>query len=183
VIVLYFRLYYPHSYNIYIMTGQKKYKYTALVAVDASKQAEKAFQWYLDNCYLPGHRVILIHGIQAPKFSAFTDYMVHDAVISDLKDRSYAIQEKYAKILQDKKMPGKFMAKIEKSPHEWIARVAKNSKVDLVVMGTKGFDKLTKSVMSSVSNCLIEQGDDAVAVYPGNHVLLPREGNTPIIVM
>jgi len=148
-----------------------KPRYNAVIAIDGTAQSEKAFNWYLERCYLPGHRLILVQGIQSPTFFGFSDSIVFDAVIEDLRDQSLVLQEKYANILKERQISGKYIASIEESPHDWVARVAKHYRANVVVMGSQGCDKLHKSVLSTTSDCIMEQAGDAFAIYPGKGVV------------
>jgi len=146
-------------------------RYNAVIAIDGTPQSEKAFNWYLERCYLPGHRLILVQGIQSPMFFGFSDSLVFDAIIEDLREQSSALQEKYANILKERQISGKYIASIEEAPHDFVAKVAKHYKANVVVMGSRGCDKLHKSVMGNTSDCIMEQAGDAFAVYPGKGVV------------
>ncbi|CAD5114388.1 DgyrCDS3521 [Dimorphilus gyrociliatus] len=123
-----------------------------IIAVDGSKQAEEAFEWYTKHLHKAGNRLILAHSIEAPSMPTRESW---EQQTQAGQVKSKELKEKY-----DEKLRASNIDKFEweeevEKPGEFLCGLAKNKSASYVVMGTRGLGKLRRTIMGSVSDYVV----------------------------
>eukprot|EP00794_Sanderia_malayensis_P011283 gene11283-12463_t len=143
-----------------------------LVAVDGSDNAERAFQFYMDNVYREGDLLNLVHITSTPHLPAF----------SFEKPMSFPVEEWQGKlqkqVIEAQELVGQFEAlcesrKIAKKPHivagspgEKICEIAENEKVSFIIIGSRGLNALRRTFTGSVSDYVLRHAGVPVTIVP-----------------
>lgn len=122
-----------------------------VIAIDGSKQAEHAFDFYVQHLHRKQNIVVLVHGLEIPTMPT-RDSWDHQ-MQSGVKKRQ-ELQDKYQEKFKEIGMQGKFISDFEK-PGEFIVNVAAREKANYVVMGTRGLGKIRRTIMGSVSDYVV----------------------------
>jgi nucleotide-binding universal stress UspA family protein len=78
------------------------------------------------------------------------------------------IEESYEQLLIPKKIGYKLHSAAAKVPGQGIIAVSEQEKADLVVIGTRGLDRLRRTLLGSVSDYVVRHSKVPVLVCPAN---------------
>ncbi|ELU16581.1 hypothetical protein CAPTEDRAFT_228160 [Capitella teleta] len=177
-----------------------------IIPVDRSKQAEAAFEWYLNHMHKEGHQVKILHIPDYPqphpyypdhtfkryartlhhhddlvriihlqefvipevrKYSPYA-YIPPEAFLQQMekaKQDGITLVQKYEKKLKDNNMQGDAHTEVGK-PGESIIACADKYRANQIVMGTRGFGVLRRTILGSVSEYVIHHSKVPVTVVP-----------------
>jgi len=131
-----------------------------VLAIDGSKQAEEAFEWYLAQLHKDGNKVILTHAMELPTMPSRDEY---EKQTSAGKKKKAELEEKYGGRLTELGIEWAFTAEIEK-PGEFVVETATKNKADFIVIGTRGLGKVRRTIMGSVSDFVVHHANCPVLV-------------------
>ncbi|ELU15280.1 hypothetical protein CAPTEDRAFT_171183 [Capitella teleta] len=142
-------------------TGNKK---IIVLAVDDSVHSMRAVKHYLKVVHQPDCHVLLTHSAEIPyqPVQPLREEVVKDIVEHTAK-AAQAVEEKYAKMLDDAKVPYELRSEFG-HPGEYICKVAKEVSAAMIVMGTRGMGVLRRTIMGSVSDYVLHHSHCAVLV-------------------
>jgi nucleotide-binding universal stress UspA family protein len=134
-----------------------------LIAMDGSKQASEAFEWYMKNLHRPYNTLILVHAMEVPAMPTRESW---EAQTKAGKNKCDELREKYTEKFRELKASGKFISDVEK-PGELVCDVAKKETATYIIMGTRGMGKLRRTIMGSVSDYVVHHAHCPVLVCRG----------------
>lgn len=155
-----------------------------LICVDHSDNAEHAFDYYVEHIYKPNHEVIIAH---VAEMVYPVEYMFAGAGgrfpmpvgIGPSPAVAEELVEKERK--KKKKIETKYHEKCEKSgiKHEFkvlaesgsgigapIVEEAKNGKIDLIILGTRGQGLIRRTILGSVSGYVLHHTSIPTLICP-----------------
>jgi len=148
---------------------------SVLIAVDASDNAKVAFNYYLEQIYRAGDVVIISHvpevaDLPTFSFKAGIQLPVDEwtKAIQEQNVKVKQIEETYEQLLIPKKIAFKLHSVAAKSPGQGIITVQEQTKADLIVIGTRGLDRLRRTLLGSVSDYVVRHSKVPVLVCPTN---------------
>ncbi|XP_031552874.1 uncharacterized protein LOC116290039 [Actinia tenebrosa] len=145
------------------------------VAVDGSDYSEHAFDWYLQKIRKDKDKVEFIHVTEPPSLPVFS-----------LKSGIGAPTEQWGEIMKKKleevgKLEDGFSFKAQGAKVEYkfhhipnesagtgIVAKAKACNAELIIMGTRGQNKVRRTILGSVSDYVLHHAGIPVAVVPPN---------------
>lgn len=135
-------------------------KDVVVLAVDGSKQAEEAFNWYHEHLHRPGSTVLLVHSLEVSGMPTRDSW---DSQLSSGNKKRDDLRDKYTKLFKDSGISGKFISDFEK-PGEFVVETARKENATYIVMGTRGLGKIRRTVMGSVSDFVVHHANCPVVV-------------------
>ncbi|KAI0227410.1 hypothetical protein LSAT2_022143 [Lamellibrachia satsuma] len=146
-------------------------KQTVLIPVDASKEAEIAFEWYVRHVHRPGNSVRIMHfaEIEYPSGKHYPDYAIPPEMwaekIAKAKTHSNTVLEKYRQRVQHLQIDAETSFELGRPGHSIVTQ-AKTLNASMIVMGTRGMGFLQRAMLGSVSNYVISHTSVPVTVVP-----------------
>jgi len=144
-----------------------------LVAVDASDNAKTALNYYLEEVHRKTDLVIVCHILEIadlPSFSfkAGIQLPVDEwtKAMQEQAQKVKGLEESYEQILSPKKIAYKLRSESVKSPGQGIIQVSEGEKANLIVIGTRGLDRLRRTLLGSVSDYVVRHSKVPVLVCP-----------------
>lgn len=150
-----------------------------LIAVDPSEIAEKAFEWYFENCHKTENEVHICHEMEQPMLPN-TTYTIMGPYFpaEEIKDILHEHQKQW-KALQDhykrkcEKIENlQFKIHFEQTNQKsgtGIVKMAESLGVNMIVMGTRGQGALRRTILGSVSDYVLHHAKVPVAIIPLPH--------------
>jgi len=137
-----------------------------LIAVDGSKIAEKAFDWYIQKLHNPSNNVLIFYHTE-PHMTAMQAVVSENAEILNLDTKSAEISLKYKSKLAEINCEGKFrMETSNEKAGQVIIHRAQQYNADMIVMGTRGLGVVKRTLRGSVSDHVIHNTNIPVVVCP-----------------
>lgn len=139
-----------------------------LVAIDASEQAEHAFNWYLTTVHKPDNQVVCVHVPEV--VDADRSRMLYlspsawEESVKKEQDKVKALEDKFNGKILENGISGKIRAEPGNKPGEVIVKVAEEEKATMIVMGTRGLGKVRRTIMGSVSDYVVHHAHCPVVV-------------------
>lgn len=135
-----------------------------VIAVDNSENSEWAFDWYCENFFKPGQKVILLH---------IPDVYVNATTMSAAKVAEYqnnaeaktkALRDKFIQSANKRNITAEFKVEAGDKPGQVICEVAQKTDAVFVVTGTRGMGKFRRTVLGSVSDFVVHHAHCPVLV-------------------
>lgn len=146
------------------------------VCIDESPNCASSFYWYLDNAYVEGHKIALIHVHVPPPLPAVPVYPAAGAVIVSEEwqqslqvtiDKSRRLIQKFKQVLLERGIPFIVCAESDQdSPGNAINRIVAQNGMSMVVVGSRGLNAIRRTFLGSVSSYLVHHSHCAVMVIP-----------------
>lgn len=131
------------------------YARIVLIGVDGSPQSELAFRNYVEKFHKDGDFAIFVHAFELPLLHSFQEMYVSpemwQTTLKKEADRTFGMEKRYVRIMQECQIPCTFLARGGKAG-EVICRIAEDKSADLIVVGTRGHNKVKRAIIGSVSN-------------------------------
>ncbi|XP_044178860.1 universal stress protein Slr1101-like [Acropora muricata] len=140
---------------------------TIAIAVDASDHSERAFDWFMDQLYREGDKLIVIHSHELhppalPHAMATEEWkkevQKHEEYIKNLED-------KYKKKCLAVEVPAKILVQ-DGHPGENVCKTALKEKANLIVVGSRGMGTIRRTILGSISDYIIHHAHIPVLVVP-----------------
>jgi nucleotide-binding universal stress UspA family protein len=161
------------------MASEKKPIRKALVAIDMSKWAEDAFDWYVSHIHQPHGEVICFHSVEQPWIASGEAYGLaaeaYAQAIETCKVDAKAIEEKFVAKLKQANIGGKVIVRFANRPGEAIVELAQAESVEMIVMGTRGLGTIRRTILGSVSDYVLHHAHCPVVVC--NHAQQSTQGH------
>lgn len=131
---------------------------TVVIAIDESEHSEYAFDFYVNNIYREGDRIVLVHvpeyGKTLSTSSLLTDPNIVAELLKDNEERIGDLVENYSLKMKDKRLSGHVKQQCGK-PGEAIIEVTREEGAQLLIVGSRGMGTLRRTFTGSVSDyCL-----------------------------
>jgi len=139
-----------------------------LVAIDQSEQADEAFNWYLDNLHKHGNDLLLLHVAEPPYVSTQLMYMtaeMYSNLLLQEKEKAKELEERFAHKMREHHVGGRIKAVFHPRPGEALIETAKEEKVELIVMGTRGLGTVRRTILGSVSDFVLHHAHCPICIY------------------
>lgn len=139
-----------------------------VLAIDASDQAEHAFNWYMSTIHRPENKLVLVHcpeilDADRNRMIYLTAQAWEDACKKE-QARVKELEEKYHTKILENGVSGAIRSEGGAKPGEIIIRVADEEKATMIVMGTRGLGKVRRTIMGSVSDFVVHHAHCPVIV-------------------
>merc|ERR1739838_135392 len=143
------------------------------IAVDGSDIAEKTCKWYFDNLHKEGNEVIVGHHAEQPKlptvsFEKLGSFPAGETtkIMTDHNKKLNDLENKFTLIVKDYKNCKVVIGTTKDSPGQSIISSAKENKVDMIVIGTRGLGMIKRKILGSVSDYVLHHAHVPVTVCP-----------------
>ncbi|CAG5132624.1 unnamed protein product [Candidula unifasciata] len=140
-----------------------------LIAVDGSDQSFSALDWYLNNIWKSGSKVIVAHCsdyssvVWAPIMS--TDSAAVSNMMQHCEDTTNNILAQIQQKLARAKIDAQLL-RLAGEPGPAIVKAADEHRVDYIVTGTRGLGTLRRTLLGSVSSHIVHHAHCPVLVCP-----------------
>ncbi|KAK2159882.1 hypothetical protein LSH36_144g04044 [Paralvinella palmiformis] len=143
---------------------------TVIIPVDASQQAEAAFLWYVNHVHRPENTVRILHCqevVQSTPMLAEHAFRTDSWVdlMERAREQGQNIISKYDKKLEEHNIKGSVIFEVGK-PGETVIDAAEKNRATMIVMGTRGFGLVRRTILGSVSEYVIHHTKVPVTVVP-----------------
>lgn len=141
-----------------------------LLAIDASDQAEQAFDWYLSTVHRPDNEVVLLHVpeavLEADKNKGSQPSSKGSNDDGGAKDpmKTKELEDKFNGKILENGISGRVRSEGGSKPGEIICKVAEEEDVAMIVVGTRGLGKVRRAIMGSVSDYVVHHAPCPVIV-------------------
>jgi len=142
-----------------------------VIPVDRSQQAEAAFEWYCQRVHKPNNTVHVVHcqEIEHPGGEHYPDYAVTPEAFAEVLEKTKKsdldLVAKYESRLQELGIKGMVHAQMGK-PGEVVISTADKLKATHIVMGTRGYGIVRRTILGSVSEYVVHHTKVPVTVVP-----------------
>jgi nucleotide-binding universal stress UspA family protein len=144
-------------------------RFTVILSIDPSKQAEEAVQYYLDHIHQKENRVVLLHVVELPDIALCKQMPLGSGTLQTLWDGEEVNAEKL-KTRFEEILKGKGVEDVESrceggmKPGQVIVSVADEEKASMIVMGTRGIGVIRRTILGSVSDYVVQHSTCPVVV-------------------
>eukprot|EP00794_Sanderia_malayensis_P003703 gene3703-4223_t len=154
---------------------------TIVLPVDDSEHSERAFKWYLKLGSMEGDKVIIAHFFVPPPLPAMSLYHAAVKATDEYKESlnqhlelAKKLMAKYEHLCKEHSV--KYETHLESSQdsigHE-INQVAKHSKADFLIIGSRGLSKARRTILGSVSDYVVHHSRIPVTIVPPENPINP----------
>jgi len=182
--------------------NESKTTRNVLIAIDGSEESEYAFEFYVKNFHQPGNQLLVVHGVELPPLtrsvgfdprkveqrrqpspqrpnahlveSAEMRQAVYDNLLDMEKKKVKNWEEGYAQKMRSHNLKGKIRAVFCGRPGHLVVETAREEKVSMIVMGTRGLDVLSRTILGSVSDYVLHHAQCPVIICRRPQPLVER---------
>jgi nucleotide-binding universal stress UspA family protein len=144
-------------------------KNTVLIAIDASVQAEAAFDWYINYAHTPKNELLLVHVADPPFVSTqqvmYMSKELWEEMLAQEKEKVQKLEDKFADKMRAAKVAGRIKAVFNNRAGEALVDIAKEKKPLMIVMGTRGMGTMRRTILGSVSDYVLHHAHCPVMIY------------------
>ena len=144
-----------------------------MIAVDASENAKHAVDYYLSDIYRPNDQVVLVHIPEMPELPAFSfkagisiPAEEWTKALQEVNQKVKQLEDTYYALFTPKKIQYKLRSEQFKSPGQGIIQTSEVENGQLIIMGTRGLDRLRRTLLGSVSDYVVRHSKVPVLVCP-----------------
>ncbi|XP_052278920.1 universal stress protein in QAH/OAS sulfhydrylase 3'region-like isoform X4 [Dreissena polymorpha] len=141
---------------------------TILIAMDGSKHAIHAFEWYAQNVYMETDNVIMAHcaepGINVPPTALMAGNPT--MIQAMMKDHEDQVMEVFKTIdrLANKYNIKHILERLHGPPGESIIMAAEKQNADMIISGSRGYGTIRRTIMGSVSDYIVHHSNIPVCI-------------------
>ncbi|CAD5121877.1 DgyrCDS10339 [Dimorphilus gyrociliatus] len=143
-------------------------KFTVIVAIDGSEQADHAFEFYIEHMHKSDHNLLLVHSAEPPFVSSqqamYMSGELWEQMLAAEKDKVKKLEEKFANKMRANKISGRIKAVFSGRPGELIIDLAKEEGARMIVMGTRGMGTIRRTLLGSVSDYVLHHAHCPVII-------------------
>ncbi|GFR84849.1 universal stress protein MJ0531 [Elysia marginata] len=144
-----------------------------LIAIDGKKQANFAFDWYLENVWRDGDQVVLVYCSPFQLHIGIPGAAVNVELVSkqvkEAKDKAEAILQTGNEMLRNRGIKGYTVMKTGVKPEEGVMQAAEEEKVNHIFMGTRDLSTLQRALVGSVSTYVVRHAKVPVTIVKMPH--------------
>ncbi|KAJ8304433.1 hypothetical protein KUTeg_018016 [Tegillarca granosa] len=134
----------------------------AIVAMDGSKHAEQAWQWFLENIHKEGDRCILLYCVDHPVWMPTDPHQIAQAYHEEER-RAQRVLDKLKELVQQSSAKSEVVKAIGE-PGETIVKKAEEIGAELIVVGCRGLGQIRRTFLGSVSDYVLHHSSVPVFV-------------------
>lgn len=142
-------------------------KRNVMIAMDGSKHAINAFEWYMQHIYKEGDNIIMAHcaEIELPTAALMGSPATVHAMVADYEEEV----KKVFKLIDEVANKYKVKHVLERlhkhnRPGEAIVKAAEQQNVHLMICGSRGLGKIRRTIMGSVSDYILHHSHVPVII-------------------
>nr|XP_022298592.1 uncharacterized protein LOC111107608 [Crassostrea virginica] len=137
---------------------------TIVIAVDGSKFAENALQWYANNIHKPTNKVIVLYAMEnifipEMKRSSFPSTMSPGRIQElqkEAEEKAKALKEKYTVMTTALGVEAEVrIEKTDSKPEHAIVDVANKENATCIVTGSRGMGLIRRTILGSTSDFIL----------------------------
>ncbi|PAA60909.1 hypothetical protein BOX15_Mlig021891g2 [Macrostomum lignano] len=144
-----------------------------LIAVDGSKGAQRAFDYWSSMPGSQSDSIILLHSMEAPNVltglllspSGTFDYEEYEKQGRQLKQRSQQLSQELMAQCEKRRLHCKFVSEAG-TPGATIVEAARKYAANVVVVGCRGNNGIRRTILGSVSDYVLQHSCRPVVVVP-----------------
>lgn len=149
----------------------KDRKDVVLIPVDQSRQSEAAFDWYMQHVHQKDNVVRVVHCQEIKLDTPFLPELKGESClieeqITDARTTGMKLIEKFENKLSSYQVKGSVHSEFSPHPGEYICNALERYDGTMVVMGTRGFSPLRRTILGSVSQYVLNNSNVPVTVIP-----------------
>ncbi|XP_053405900.1 universal stress protein Sll1388-like [Mercenaria mercenaria] len=138
-----------------------------LIAMDGSKHATGAFEWFVKNMYKDSDTVIMVYcaesGDNLIQFSQLENPSVIPTMIAEHDKEVQKVLQTIDDIAKKHKVEHT-VERLHQPAGESIVKAARDHKADIIVCGTRGLGVIRRTIMGSVSDYIVHHSHVPVLV-------------------
>jgi len=140
-----------------------------VIPVDESKNAEAAFEWYVAHAHRPENVVRVIHAQQLQLHKPHPPELKANVLEEQLQEAHRVgkrIMDKYDEKLSTYQIRGSVHSEFASSPSDLVLESLDRYEGTMVIMGTRGYGMIRRTLLGSVSQYVLEHSHVPVTVVP-----------------
>lgn len=141
------------------MAGNSK---VVVIAVDGSKHADYALEFYLKNVRIPNDKLLLIH-VPQMYFLRDASPAVAQELMTKMKIEADKLKDSYKKKLSDAGVQGDVELAFGNAGEQIVA-VAAKAKANVLIVGSRGCGLLRRTFLGSVSDYVLHHASAPVLI-------------------
>jgi len=139
-----------------------------VLAVDNSEPSDIAFKFYVENIARPGYTLHLVHhsnywGNFEPMDGGPSPGRCEELIAIE-NGKVQEIKDRYEAMMRDQNIPGEFVVLQGKDTWHDIIQYQEKTGAMMIVLGTRGQNKLRRTFMGSVSDSVVHHAHCPVLV-------------------
>ncbi|KAL4235742.1 hypothetical protein ACF0H5_004134 [Mactra antiquata] len=148
---------------------------TILIAMDGSKHAIQAFEWYAEHMHRDTDNVLMAHCAEMSLHLPSSAYLGSPATVHALLQKHEDHIKEIFKTIDDVAKKYKIEHKLvhidssHHKPGEAIVNAADQQNVDFIILGSRGHNKLRRTIMGSVSDYILHHSHVPVLICKHAH--------------
>ncbi|CAH1800371.1 unnamed protein product [Owenia fusiformis] len=142
------------------------------IAIDASGNANEAYEWYFKHIHGEKNTVVLIHVVETPSLPtlSLTEGLappVHEweRILTEQREKVTKLENNYSSDLLQRKVKHK-LCFVTGNPGEQIVATALKEGASMIVMGTRGLGTIRRTFLGSVSDYVLNHAKIPVITIP-----------------
>lgn len=140
---------------------------TVVIAIDDSNHSGYAFDFYVDNVYKQGDRIVLVHvpeyGSLITTPSLLTDPNIVYDLLKESEMKTQELVQKYSAKMKERQLSGHVKQQCGK-PGEAIIEATKEEGAAMLILGSRGMGLVRRTFLGSVSDYCIHHSHIPVIV-------------------
>ncbi|TNN18580.1 Universal stress protein [Schistosoma japonicum] len=144
-----------------------------LIAIDGSEHSKKAFDYYVNWLHRPDDSVTIYHAVEPvslPTLSLSSPMGIPSSEWSNIVEanvkRVRELENDYSAECQSRNITYQFLYEPVNHIGEAIVQNAEKYNTNLLVVGSRGFGAIKRTIMGSVSDYVVHHANTAVCVIP-----------------
>ncbi|KAH8878469.1 Universal stress protein [Schistosoma japonicum] len=133
-----------------------------LIAIDGSEHSKKAFDYYVNWLHRPDDSVTIYHAVEPVSLPTLSLSSPMEANVKRVRE----LENDYSAECQSRNITYQFLYEPVNHIGEAIVQNAEKYNTNLLVVGSRGFGAIKRTIMGSVSDYVVHHANTAVCVIP-----------------
>ncbi|XP_067022652.1 uncharacterized protein [Acropora muricata] len=140
---------------------------TVAIAVDSSDLSEKAFDWFMDNVFHEGDKLVIIHSYEwlSPAIPEMIASNAWEKQIEKRDKTVKSLEKKYRRKCKALKLEAKIFME-GGPPGQVICKITEQEQASFIVLGSRGEGTVRRTILGSVSDYVIHHTHVPVVTVP-----------------
>ncbi|VDK32724.1 unnamed protein product [Dibothriocephalus latus] len=151
-------------------------KRVVLIPLDGGENSEWAFKWYLKRSKQPRDFLILLHVVEGTLVTtskagldeesrAVLCESLNEHLQTDIK-LGRKLLEKFSQMCKEVDLKHKVTVHVDDKPGDAVIKVAQQYKANLIIMGSRGINKVRRTFLGSTSDHVLHHSAVPVLLVP-----------------